>query len=372
MLIGELPRRVNDAGSLLTMSLIVCGITSTLLGLFFVLFIPRLTTQFEPLTQPFGNIVIFVLGVTITGVVLVLDQAVVGVMRSGVQFWRNTLFAIAKLALIWGLGIWYANKFQLSIYTTWLLGNVISLVVLIGPLLQHRSRLSSFIPRFDTLRGLKGHVFSHYLLNSALRAPSLLLPIVVTVFLSAELNSAFYVAWMLVSMVLTVPIALTTVLYALGAAQPDDLTHEVKLTVRLSFLFCALAVVSMFVLANVVLRLFGASYASAGSASFRILLLSVFPNIIKVHYVAIGRIYRKLNQVTLSVAIIGLLEVALAAIGAVFGELNALSIGWVVGEYLGLIFTVRSLYRVLSRTPQKEPSGNEPSELDTRGILEQQ
>jgi len=46
------------------------------------------------------------------------------------------------------------------------------------------------------------------------------------------------------------------------------------------------------------------------------------------------------------ITLIGLMELLLAAVGAQSGDLNGLSIGWLIGESLGMVFTLRLVYAV--------------------------
>ena len=105
----------------------------------------------------------------------------------------------------------------------------------------------------------------HHLLNITLQAPTLLLPVLVTMLLSARTNAWFYVSWMIASFVFVVPGALTMVLHAMNAAQQATLARGVKLTLMVSLVFCALANLVLQCGSVQVLSLFGHTYAAEAS-----------------------------------------------------------------------------------------------------------
>ena len=62
---------------------------------------------------------------------LVLDQAAVGVMRTSLQFWRNTIFSVVKLAALFAAGFWIAGGEGFTIFVTWVLGVGVSLLAIV-------------------------------------------------------------------------------------------------------------------------------------------------------------------------------------------------------------------------------------------------
>jgi len=60
----------------------------------------------------------------------VLDQALIGILRGGLQLGRNTVFGAAKLGALVA-SFYFFKSTGLTIYVTWLVGNVISLSVLV-------------------------------------------------------------------------------------------------------------------------------------------------------------------------------------------------------------------------------------------------
>jgi len=97
--------------------------------------------------------------------------------------------------------------------------------------------------------------------------------------------------------------------------------------------------------ADPVLHLFGPAYALHAGATLRILVLAVFPIIIKDHYVGVCRIERRLGQAVALVAGGAVLELAGAAVGAHLGGLAGLSVGWVAMMCIEALIMAPTVYR---------------------------
>ena len=114
----------------------------------------------------------------------------------------------------------------------------------------------------------------------------------------------------------------------------------------------ALSIAALLIGADLVLRLFGESYANQGAASLRILAVSIFPIIIKTHYVALSQIHRRMVNAAKLMGIGAALELGLAAIGAYLGGLTGLSLGWVIAIYIEGLMTLSPVYRAAAEDPR--------------------
>lgn len=202
------------------------------------------------------------------------------------------------------------------------------------PVQEGNSRLSPW----EVLRQLKGAALQHHLLNLVLLVPPLVLPLLVTVQLSATENAWFYVSFMLANLVFSLTYALSTVLYAISSAQPSLLARNIRLTLGLAFITSLGANVILQPGAGVLLGVFGHVYAAQAAWCLRLLSLAVFPLIIISHYVALCRIQQRMTSVMLPVTIGALIELVGAAIGARLGGLTGVSLGWLTGLILEALY----------------------------------
>ena len=63
---------------------------------------------------------------------MVVDQALLGLLRGGLQFWRNAIFAAVKLGVLVLAARGLAGSDWTIVYGTWLLGHLASLAILAG------------------------------------------------------------------------------------------------------------------------------------------------------------------------------------------------------------------------------------------------
>ncbi len=348
LLITELPRQPGRAASLISTALIVVGGMGGCVGVVFALAASYASAGFKPLGASIVDIIIFAAGVSLTAITLVLDSALVGLLHGELQFWRNTLFAVAKLILLFVVSYWLSGETGITIYVAWAVGNLLSLVALtIFIVLKKRSPKRNYIPQWGFLRKSGFAAFQHHLLNLTLQAPILILPLLVTVLLSATMNAWFYVSWMIASFVFLIPNALTIVLHAMNSAQQSTLAQKARVTMSLGLATSISANCLLQLATKQVLDVFGSSYAEQAAWCLRILLLAAFPLIIKYHYIAICRIHDKLAGAMLGMLPGGLLELGAAALGAHVGGLKGLSVGWVAAIYLESLFMFRTVFKTM-------------------------
>jgi len=143
-------------------------------------------------------------------------------------------------------------------------------------------------------------------------------------------NASFYVAWTVATLAFVLPGALATVLYAVGAREPALLAQRLRMTFWSSIFISVIAGLVTPVVARPVLMVFGAQYAQAAFSPLVILVLSGVPVAVRNHYIAVRRIRGQVKR-ALPVVWIGTgIELALALIGAEFGGLHGLCLGWLL------------------------------------------
>lgn len=346
LLITELPRQPDQAGSLISTSLIVVGGVGGVVGFVFAVVAPYTSAAFKPLAASVVNIAIFTSGVSLTAISQVTDQALIGLLRGWLQFGRNTLVAVTKLVVLFVVSLLLSSGGGIIIYATWVIGIMLSLIALAALLVFKKEKGWSgrkYLPQWGLLRKLGFAALQHHLLNLMLQIPTLLLPVLVTALLSATMNAWFYVAWMIASFVFLVPNVLTIVLHAMNSAQQSTLAQKARVTISLG-LVTSLA-------ANCL-----SSYAEQATLTLRILVLATFPLIIKYHYISICRIQDRIARALLGMLPGGLLELGAAVLGAHLGGLTGLSAGWVAAIYVESIFMFRTVYMTVHSLDKSAPS----------------
>lgn len=356
LLITELPRQPGQEISLISTALMVVGVVGGCIGMLFALFAPYVSTEFGPLRASTTDVIIFAVGIGFASITLVFDQALIGLLHGGLQLVRNTLFATIKLAVLLVVSFTLSGNTGMTIYATWTIGSMASLAIIVLPAIWKRGGpISKYLPQWGLLRKLGLAALQHHLLNITLQLPTLVLPVLVTTLLSARMNAWFYVSWMIASFVFLVSGALTIVLHAMNSAQQSTLAHKARVTIGLALITGLLANCLLQVTTKQVLGLFGGAYADQATWCLRVLLLAVFPLTIKNHYISICRIHDRIAQAMRAMLPGGLIELTAAIVGAHFGGLIGLSLGWVIAIYIESLFMLRTVYKTLFSTAKSAP-----------------
>ena len=348
LLITELPRQPDRAGSLISTALIVAGGVGGCVGIMFAVFASYVSPSFNPLGANILDVVIFASGVSLTAISLVLDPALIGLLRGELQFWRNTLVAVTKLVALFIVSLWISGEGSITIYTTWAIGNALSLMALAAFFAFKEGWPGrKFLPQWVLLRKLGFAALQHHLLNLTLQSPVLILPVLVTALLSSTMNAWFYVAWMIANFVFFIPNALTIVLHAMNSAQQSTLARKARVTMSFGLVIIVAANCLLLFATKQVLSVFGKVYADQALWTLRILVLAAFPLIIKYHYISICRIQDRIARAMLGMLPGGILELGAAALGAHLGGLTGLSVGWVVAIYVEAMFMIHTVYKTI-------------------------
>lgn len=327
VLIGQLARRPRDVGGLLTAALYTSGMISAGLAACFV-FVALLVPRVAPYLHGPGEIALFIVGSSLTGATLVLDEAVIGLLLGSVQLWRNAAMAIAKLGALAVIVIVVHDRLGTSLLAAWTAGTAISVVVVAFLLRRHMPIPAP--PAWSALRGLGRTSVGHTWLNNALQAPRLAVPLVVTGLMSAAGSGAFYVAWTIVSLTYLLPYHFTTVLYAVGSADSRVLREKLRVTLRLSLVAGVIGIPLLVVIAYPLLRLFGSEYADQAAFPLRLLALGYFGSVLKNSYVAVCRVREQINRAARFATVTCVVRLTAAAVGALVDGLPGLAIALLI------------------------------------------
>jgi O-antigen/teichoic acid export membrane protein len=325
VLIGHLASRPRDAEGVLAAALCASAVISAALALGFWLVAGVLEPRIAPYLHTGPQAAMFIGGAAVTGAALVLDEALLGTLGGSPQLWRNTGFAVGKLAALAGLVVLWHDQFGTSILAAWTAGTALSLLP-VTVLLRRRGVRLLVRPHWRALRRLGRASVTSTWLNNALQAPVLALPILATGMLAAADGGAFYMASNVMMIAVMLPYHFTTALYAASAADPSGLTAKLRLTLRICLLAGLIGVPLVIICAHPLLRLFGAQYAARATVSLQLMILGYFGSVLKNHYIALCRISGRLTRASVFASAALAARIAAAAVGAMADGLTGLSL----------------------------------------------
>src|ERR1700722_16192311 len=322
MMIGELPKRLRDRGGLFAASMAASAIGSAILGIIFAAVVGLYFSNEKYLPGSGGTpgqALIFVAGVTLTGATLVFDDGTIGLLRGGVQLWRNMAMSAIKLAVLPVLALFLHDSYGVGISLSFGIatgGSVIPAAVMLirsGSAIYHR-------PDWQSLRRLFPVAVNHNWLNLAMATPSRIIPIVVPLAVGAAQNSAFFDAWMISSLLFMVPVRLGTVLFALASASPEVIAEKLRFVLRISLLIGLPVMAVLAIAAHFALNLFGPGYAELGTVPLWLLIIGYIPQMPRAQFIAVSRATNRVGQAAVMICFFALCEVASIYFGGRLGS----------------------------------------------------
>jgi O-antigen/teichoic acid export membrane protein len=337
MMIGELPKRLRDRGGLFAASMATSAIGSAILGVIFAVVVGLYFSDAKHLPgiggTP-GQVLIFVTGVTLTGATLVFDEGTIGLLRGGVQLWRNMAMSAIKLAVLPVLALFLHDSYGVGISLSFVIATAGS-VIPAGIMLMRSGSSIFHRPDWQSLRRLFPVAVNHNWLNLAMATPSRIIPIVVPLAVGAAQNSAFFDAWMISSLLFMVPVHLGTVLFALASASPEVIAEKLRFVLRISLLIGLPVMAVLAIAAHFALNLFGPGYAELGTVPLWLLIIGYIPQMPRAQFIAVSRATNRVGQAAGLICFFALCEVASIYFG---GRLGSQYIGGQLGGLYGLSF----------------------------------
>ncbi len=343
VLIGELPRRSSRAG-LVSAVLLACGAGSLLLGLAFAVGAPLASKRFGDLVGQPAQAATFAVGVALTAVTSVFDQATIGLLRGGVQLSRNMVFAVTKMAVLPVTAVMLHDQFGAGITVSWIAGIAVSMA---ASAIWLRIRGCPVLPRPDwgVLRALGKTTMAHNWLNLAIAVPVTLIPVLVTVVVSPAANAAFYVAWMVISFLVAVPVHLSTVLFAIASADPRVISRKLRFALKVSLWAGIPGVLALCLGGHFALSLFGASYSRQATFPLRILAFCYAPALPKIFYVAVCRAEGKISRAAVVLTVFAVLEMAAVVVGGMLAGLTGVTMAILIVSVIQGLATTPAIIR---------------------------
>jgi O-antigen/teichoic acid export membrane protein len=348
VLMREMPRLTGGRGSMILAALAVAGSVGVLAGTGFGLIAPYLSDELSMLSDSPAGLGIFALGVAATSVGLVLDQALIGLLRPHLQFWRNAVFAVAKLGVLAVLVAWLDDDRGLLVLLAWLGGSLVSFlpVAVIGGAWHAQHRAAS---GWALLRSLRGSALKHHALNVSRFTPYWVMPVVVTIIVSPAAAAAFYVALLIATLVYVMSGSLALSMFAVGSHDISAVPRQLRASLGLSSLAVVASFIGAVVLHGPVLGIFGPAYRDQASEPLLILVAAAAFVMVKDHWIAVMRVRREVGRAAALVGGFATVEIAVAAVVGATAGLTALTIGWTAVLSIEAAIMLPTVVRTIAR-----------------------
>ena len=335
VIVEMLPRREAGYAWSLTLNVnIALGIVLSLLGgIIVAIALPFLSPQFAIFKSHLAYTLIFIVGVPLSTVVVLLDQTFLAERATGKMALRNTAFALLKLPLM----ILLAQLGALGIISSWVLAFAATLILAVLVLVPRLNR--GYRWAMDgvakQVRPMLSSLAGHHFINLGAVIPMYLLPVFVTIRLSATDNAYFYTTWMLGGLFFMVSPAVAMALFSEGSHAAGDIMRKTRASIMIIGMLLGPILLVFLLGGPFILSLFGPSYAQHGLLLLMFLMISAVPDAITNIYISVLRVWGRLRSA--AVLNLGMAALTLALAWILLPRLGIAGAGlaWLIAQSVG-------------------------------------
>jgi O-antigen/teichoic acid export membrane protein len=344
LLIGEIIRHPNERSGLISAGCISSFALSFIIGMV-GLGVTKLVADIHP--DPAGYLWML-LGCGLTGHFTVVNKAFLGMLRSEFQTLHQFLFSILKLGFVALVALWMTT--DTAIVSSWVMGFVVALL-LVELFLRRTGQSLIHYPNFKLLYMLRRKVAHHYMLDLSSQAQIIIMPYLVAVLLSPEKNAVFTMVWMLVFLAAIIPGILSTVIFPVIQAAPEQYHNKMTVSLGISIVFAIIFSGFIYLYSSELLTLFNPAYAQIGDSELRFLGFGVIGHAIKSHVGSGARLNNMMRRVSFGFGIAGIFEFICVIIGGHLAGLEGVSVAWATALFISSIglFVFANPFRQHSR-----------------------
>jgi O-antigen/teichoic acid export membrane protein len=252
-----------------------------------------------------GFAAVFTVGTVALTVGVTLDCVFLAERKANYAFRRN--FAVGAVrVLVLGLMALAFRPDAVRLLGAWGAGAVVGLGVGAALLVRRIgvARPPELSVLLRTARGFRSRVTLHQLIGLGAGLLTYLLPVIVTVRLSARDNAYFYTTWMLAALFLVIAPAFSNNLFAEGMHRPAEIGALARSAFKTLGAIMVPGLVAILVLGGTLLSAFGHSYTGHSVGLLRLVVLASIPDAVVHVYVGVLRAEARL--VTAAVLLVGI------------------------------------------------------------------
>jgi O-antigen/teichoic acid export membrane protein/thymidylate kinase len=355
---GALTRFIPAAGPATGRLIVRAYVAATLLSgvaaTVFVLVLAGLTSPaLALLDQPIGA-GWFVLATMAWSLFALQDGALTGLRRTAWVPVENIVFAITKIVLL----VLFVGSAAVAsgIFASWTIPAALLLVPVnvaifrrfvprhpdLGPGAGREIRLGAILPF------LAGDYAGSLFTSAAVG----LLPLIVLSVVGASASAYFFVGWTIAYSLQLVSINMATSLMVEGSARRERLAADSR---RMTILLLRLqvpAVAAVFLLAPIILHIFGEEYAKETESLLRILALAVIPHGLNAIYLAVARVRRQVGRIVLVQGTLAGLVLSLSVMLLPELGITGVGVAWLAAQSVVAVVVVGTQLRPLWSRPR--------------------
>jgi len=318
-LIRFLPTVKDCPADMINSSLTLGGLVAVVAALIFIAGIDIWSPALISIRDNPLFFIIFVIFVPVNLLNSLSEAVFLAQRRSDLILWQDIIGSLLRFIPLILLSILLANY---GIFLSWglavLVATVIGILFFI-PITQNGYKPIPIINK-KIIGEMVQFSTSNYIASLLAMSSGSILPLIVLNILGAAQNAYFYISWIIGSTVASVPLAVTTSLFAEGANDEQILWEHVKRTIKFMALLLVPLIIIILFFGRWFLLIFGKRYSQNAVTLLQVLTITALPLSVSAIYFTIKRIQKAMKSVVLmtgftSVVTLGLSYVLLPRIG---------------------------------------------------------
>ena len=303
-----------------------------------------------------GGAAVFAVGTVALTVGATIDYVYVAERRASDAFAATSVPAPSRCSCS-GSWHWPLDRVPYVSSTAWGVAAVFGLGLGVALFVRHIgvARPPAFSVLVRTARGFRSRVTGHQLIGMGAALLPYLLPVLVTVRLSARDNAYFYTTWMMAGLFLVIAPSFSESLFAEGMHRPEEIGALARSQFKIIGAILVPGLVTVLALGGTLLSAFGHAYSDHAVGLLRLAVLASVPDAVTNVYVAVLRVEARLTTAaSLNLGIgIGTLVISwflLPLIG-----ISAVGCAFLAMQLCGCVYVVIDWRRQRSRTQVQNP-----------------
>ena len=340
-LIRYLPQSVNK-NELINSSFVIVTCVALVASTIFLLGVPVFSPQLAFMRTNLFYMLSFTILLIFCSLNALIESIFMAFRAAANILLKNIVISTLKLLLPFALLSLGAYGIFASAASAIALGVVASMLIL---LLKFKFRPSIAVQR-SLLKETSLYSFANYMVSFMFNMPSLVLPVIILNSLSATYVAYYYVASMIQSTLLIIPLATAQSLLAEGSYNEAALKKHVIKALRTIVAILIPATLAIILLGKILLQFFGKNYALEAFQFLQLYSFStIFTSLLLIAN-AIFNIKQKIKSLVILNVLAAVLTLALSC-AFISGKLVGIGWGWTLGQAIaGLV----SLYFIIRAT----------------------
>jgi len=272
------------------------GIAGILCSIIFILGIPFWSPALMIIYKNPLYATTFLLLVAVSVYYVMLGAVFISYKRAGFQLIRSMILNLGKLLIIFIAASVFG---MLGILFSW--GIALILATIFGMLYFLPKLIHGYRPAWKlekaTNKEMIRYSLANYFSGGLWSLPQWILPLMMINILGATSNAKFFIGQSVGGIIIAIPGAISTSIYAEGSNQIESLRKNLERGIKLIALLLIPSVVVLLIFGGFILSLFGGAYATGSIFTLRLVALSAIPLSIILLYLTVAQVEKHLMQI---------------------------------------------------------------------------